>query len=88
MRNEYEIFIVTLESHVHSTIKISQYDLAPNIGYEKDNYNQSLCTINHKSIFAAKFLTKTCHIMIPQGRDFDKDSKKSLFDILGFFYDF
>ena len=34
------------------------------------------------------FLTKTCHIMVPEGRDFDKDSKKSLFAILGFFYDF
>jgi hypothetical protein len=34
-----------------------------------------------------KFLTKTCHIMVPEGRDFDKDSKKSLFAILGFFYD-
>ena len=34
-----------------------------------------------------KFLTKTCHIMVPEGRDFDKDSKKSLFSILGFFYD-
>ena len=39
MRNDHEIFIVTLESHVHSTIKISKYDLAPNIGYEKDKYN-------------------------------------------------
>ena len=35
-----------------------------------------------------KFLTKTCHIMVPEGRDFDKDSKKSLFAFLGFFYDF
>ena len=34
------------------------------------------------------FLTKTCHIMVPEGRDFDKDSKKSLFAFLGFFYDF
>ena len=32
------------------------------------------------------FLTKTCHIMVPEGRDFDKDSKKYLFAILGFFY--
>ena len=35
-----------------------------------------------------KFLTKTSHIMVPEGRDFDKDSKKSLFAFLGFFYDF
>ena len=35
-----------------------------------------------------KFLTQTCHIMVPEGRDFDRDSKKSLFAILGFFYDF
>ena len=34
------------------------------------------------------FLSKTCHIMVPEGRDFDKDSKKSLFAILGFFYNF
>ena len=33
-------------------------------------------------------LTKTCHIMVSEGRDFDKDSKKSSFAILGFFYDF
>ena len=31
------------------------------------------------------FLTKTCHIMVPEGRDFDKDSKKYSFAILGFF---
>ena len=31
-----------------------------------------------------KFLTKTCHIMVPEGRYFDKDSKKSLFAFLGF----
>ena len=42
-----------------------------------------LCTIKHKSIFAAKkFLTKTCNIMILYCRDFDKDSKKYLFVIL------
>ena len=29
-----------------------------------------------------KFLTKTCHMMVPKGRDFDKDFKKSLFAIL------
>jgi hypothetical protein len=31
------------------------------------------------------FLTKTCRIMVPEGRDFDKDSKKYLFAVLGFF---
>ena len=33
-----------------------------------------------------KVITKTCHIIIPKGRDFNKDSRKYLFAILGFFY--
>ena len=34
-----------------------------------------------------KFLTKICHIMVPDCRDFDKDFKKYLFAILGLFYE-
>ena len=44
--------------------------------------------LNINLFLQQKFLTKTCHIMVPEGRDFDKDSKKSLFAFLGFFYDF
>ena len=34
------------------------------------------------------FLIKTCHTIGPDCRYFDKDSKKSSFAILGFFYDY
>ena len=44
--------------------------------------------LNINLFLQQKFLTKTCHIMVLDCRDFDKDSKKSLFVILGFFYDF
>ena len=44
--------------------------------------------LNINLFLQQNFLTKTCHIMVPVGRDFYKDSKKSLFAILGFFYDF
>ena len=44
--------------------------------------------LNINLFLQQKFLTKTCHMMVPEGRDFDKDFKKSLFAILGFFYDF
>ena len=43
--------------------------------------------LNINLFLQQKFLTKTCRIMVPEGRDFDKDSKKSLFVILRFFYD-
>ena len=41
--------------------------------------------LNVNLFLQQKFLAKTCHIMIPKGRVFYKDSKKYLFDILGFF---
>ena len=44
--------------------------------------------LNINLFLQQNFLTKTCRIMVPVGRDFDKDSKKSLFAILGFFYNF
>ena len=44
--------------------------------------------LNINLFLQQNFLTKTCHFMVPEGRDFDKDSKKSLFTFLGFFYDF
>ena len=44
--------------------------------------------LNINLFLQQNFLTKTCHFMVPEGRDFDKDSKKSLFAFLGFFYDF
>ena len=44
--------------------------------------------LNINLLLQQKFITKTCHIMILKGRVFDKDSKKSSFSILGFFYDF
>ena len=44
--------------------------------------------LNIKLFLQQKDLIKTYHIMVPKGRDFDKDSKKYLFTILGFFYDF
>ena len=37
--NDHEIFIVTLESHEHSTIKISEHKKASNNSYEKDKNN-------------------------------------------------
>ena len=42
--------------------------------------------LNINLFLQQKFLTKTCRIMVPEGKDFNKDSKKSLFAILGFFY--
>ena len=36
MRTDHEIFIVTLESYEHSTIKISEHNKASNISYGKD----------------------------------------------------
>ena len=44
--------------------------------------------LNINLFLQQKFLTKTCRIMVPEGKDFNKDSKKSLFAILGFFYNF
>ena len=44
--------------------------------------------LNINLFLQQNILTKTSHFMIPEGRDFDKDSKKSLFAFLGFFYDF
>ena len=44
--------------------------------------------LNINLFLPQKFLIKTCHIMVPDCRDLDKDSKKSSFAILGFFYDF
>ena len=44
--------------------------------------------LNINLFLQQKFLTKTCHIMIPKSRDFIKDSKKSSFAILGFFLRF
>ena len=44
--------------------------------------------LNINPFLQQKFLTKTCHIMVPLCRYFLKDSKKYLFTILGFFYDF
>ena len=44
--------------------------------------------LNIKLFLKQNFLTKTYHIMVPKGRYFDKDSKKSIFAFLGFFYDF
>ena len=38
--------------------------------------------LNINLFLQQKFLTKTCHIMVPEARDFDKDSKKYLFAIL------
>ena len=44
--------------------------------------------LNINLFLQQNILTKTCHFMVPEGRDFDKDSKKYLFAILGFFYEF
>jgi len=44
--------------------------------------------LNINLFLQQKFLTKTCHIMVPLCRYFLKDSKKYLFAILGFFYEF
>ena len=44
--------------------------------------------LNINLFLQQKFLTKTCYIMILKGRYFDKDSKKYLFAILEFFYEF
>ena len=44
--------------------------------------------LNINLFLQQNILTKTCHFMVPEGRYFDKDSKKSLFAFLGFFYDF
>ena len=44
--------------------------------------------LNINLFLQQNILTKTCHFMVLEGRDFDKDSKKSLFAFLGFFYDF
>ena len=44
--------------------------------------------LNINPFLQQKFLTKVSHIMVLVGRDFDKDSKKYLFAILGFFYEF
>jgi len=43
--------------------------------------------LNINLFLQQNILTKACHFMVPEGRDFDKDSKKSLFVILRFFYD-
>ena len=42
--------------------------------------------LNINLFLQQNFSTKTCHIMIPKDRYFNKDSKKYLFAILGFFY--
>ena len=39
MRTDREIFIVTLESHDYSTIKISQHNIALDMSYGKDKNN-------------------------------------------------
>ena len=44
--------------------------------------------LNINPFLQQKFLTKIGHIMVLVCRDFDKDSKKYLFAILGFFYEF
>ena len=41
--------------------------------------------LNINLFFQEKFPTKTCHILIPKGRYFNKDSKNYLFAVLGFF---
>ena len=47
----------------------------------------SLYALSNINLFLQQnFLTQTCHIMVPDCRDFDNDSKKYLFAILGFFY--
>jgi len=38
--------------------------------------------LNINLFLQQKFLTKTCHMMVPEDRYFDKDSKKYLFAIL------
>ena len=49
----------------------------------------SLYALSNINLFLQQnFLTKTCHFMVPEGRDFDKDFKKSSFAILGFFLRF
>ena len=59
--------------------------MTPNINYLKDKNNYFHLLLNINLFLQHKFLTKTCHIMIPTDRDFNKDSKKYLFAILGFF---
>ena len=44
--------------------------------------------LNINLFLQQKFLTKPCHVMVPLCRYFLKDSKKYLFAILGFFYEF
>ena len=44
--------------------------------------------LNINLFLQQKFLTKTCHIMVPLCICFLKDSKKYLFAILGFFLQF
>ena len=38
--------------------------------------------LNINLFLQQNFLTKTCHILVPKDRDFNKDSKKYLFAIL------
>ena len=44
--------------------------------------------LNINLFLQQNFLSKSCHIIGPDCIYFDKDSKKSSFAILGFFYDF
>ena len=78
-RNDHEIFIVTLELHEHSSIKISEHIKASNNSYEKDKNNWHLCTSNTNLFLQQNLSTNTQDIMILMHRDTLKDSKTSRF---------
>ena len=83
MRNDHEIFTLTLDSHVHTTIKkFHGITWLQTLVIKKVRTTSLYALLNINLFLQQNFLTKTCRIMVPEGRDFDKDSKKYLFSIL------
>ena len=88
MRTDHKIFIVTLESHEHLTIKISQQDMASNNSYGKDKTTSLYVPSDTNQFVQQKLSTNTHHILILLHRDFHKDSRTTRFANLRIFYEF
>jgi len=88
MRNHHEIFIETLESHEHLTIKISQQDMASNNSDGKDKTTSLYVPSDTNQFVQQTLSTNTHYILILLHRSLHKDSRTLRFAILQIFYEF
>ena len=64
MRNDHEIFIVTLESHVHATKKFHSMTWLQTLVIKKVTTTSLYALLNINLFLQQKFLIKTCQIWI------------------------